>query len=89
MDSWNFICDGASSNVCTRKHGTPNKRWKVDFDNFLIPILVEKARKSLKCDKSFKQTTFAHAVIAVNARFITNFYAKNIENHYRNYDLWK
>ncbi|XP_039130813.1 uncharacterized protein LOC120267181 [Dioscorea cayenensis subsp. rotundata] len=60
-----------------------NKRWKTEFDNFLIPVLVEQANKGLKCDKSFKRVAFAHAASAVNTKFNTDFTAENIENHYR------
>ncbi|XP_039133563.1 uncharacterized protein LOC120270578 isoform X2 [Dioscorea cayenensis subsp. rotundata] len=74
--------EGGTSKAAT-KRGTPNKRWKPDFDNVLIPVLVEQVRQGLKCDKSFKRAAFGHAASAVNARFNTNFTPENVENHYR------
>lgn len=60
--------------------GNPNKRWKAEYDNYLIPLLVEQARKRLKCDKSFKCVAFSYAAIAVNARFNTEFTTEDMEN---------
>ncbi|XP_039143525.1 uncharacterized protein LOC120280675 isoform X1 [Dioscorea cayenensis subsp. rotundata] len=74
--------EGGTSKAAT-KRGTPNKHWKPDFDNVLIPVLVEQVRQGLKCDKSFKRAAFGHAASAVNARFNTNFTPENVENHYR------
>lgn len=65
------------------KRSTPNKRWKPEFDNFLILVLVDQASKGFKCDKSFKRVAFAFATTYVNTRFNTNFTTENIENHYR------
>lgn len=64
------------------KRGTPKKRWKPDFDNFSIPVLVEHVRQIRKCDKSFKRARFGYAASAMNARFNTNFSVENVENHY-------
>lgn len=63
------------------KRGTPNKRQKIEFDNFFIPLLVDQDIKGLKCDKSFKSAMFAHAASPVNGKFGTNFTAKNVKNH--------
>ncbi|XP_039121005.1 uncharacterized protein LOC120257637 [Dioscorea cayenensis subsp. rotundata] len=64
------------------KRGTPKKRWKPDFDNFSIPVLVEHVRQIRKCDKSFKRARFGYAASAMNAIFNTNFSVENVENHY-------
>ena len=49
----------------------------------MIPLLIEQAMKSLKCDKSFKQVIFTYAVATVNTRFNIDFTVENVENHYR------
>lgn len=83
MEVGNCANDSANARAAKGKRGTPNKRWKAEFDNFLIPVLVEQANKGLKCDKSFKRVAFAHAASAVNTKFNTDFTAENVENHYR------
>ncbi|XP_039134234.1 uncharacterized protein LOC120271626 [Dioscorea cayenensis subsp. rotundata] len=83
MEVGNCANDSANARSAKGKRGTPNKRWKAKFDNFLIPVLVEQANKGLKCDKSFKRVAFAHAASAVNTKFNTDFTAENVENHYR------
>ncbi|XP_039134205.1 uncharacterized protein LOC120271588 [Dioscorea cayenensis subsp. rotundata] len=83
MEGSDRASDRVSSRSTASKRGTPNKRWKPDYDNFLTPLLVEQARKGLKCDKSFKRAAFAFAAVQVNARFGTTFTVENVENHYR------
>ncbi|KAH7679037.1 hypothetical protein IHE45_06G033000 [Dioscorea alata] len=68
MEDVNCPVDGTSSRPAKGKRGTPNKRRKNDFDNFLIPLLVDQANKGLKCDKSFKRIAFSHAASAVNEK---------------------
>ena len=87
METWNFVCDSTSSKAALSKRGTSNKRWKVDFDSFLVSILVEQVRKGLKRDKPFKQAAFAHAS-TINARFNTDFTIKNVDNYYRTFKAW-
>ncbi|XP_039133280.1 uncharacterized protein LOC120270346 [Dioscorea cayenensis subsp. rotundata] len=72
-----------SSSGARAKRGTPNKSWKTEYDDFLIPVLVEQVKKGMKCDKTFKKPAFVYAASAVNARFKTNYTAYNVENHYR------
>lgn len=83
MEGSNCPLDDATTKSLKAKQGTPNKRWKNEFDNLLIPLLVDQANKGLKCDKSFKQVAFTHAATAVNAKFGTDFTPENVENHYR------
>ncbi|XP_039140442.1 uncharacterized protein At2g29880-like [Dioscorea cayenensis subsp. rotundata] len=83
MEGIERTTEKSSSKASGSKRGTPNKRWKAEYDAFLIPILVEQVRKGLKCDKSFKRAAFVFAAVAVNARFNTEFSAENVENHYR------
>ncbi|XP_039138769.1 uncharacterized protein LOC120276102 [Dioscorea cayenensis subsp. rotundata] len=83
MEVGNCANDSANARAAKGKRGTPNKRWKAEFDNFLIPVLVEQANKGLKCDKSLKRVAFAHAASTVNTKFNTDFTAENVENHYR------
>ncbi|XP_039119012.1 uncharacterized protein LOC120255182 [Dioscorea cayenensis subsp. rotundata] len=83
MEVGNCGNDGVNARSTKGKCGTPNKRWKAEFDNFLIPLLVEQANKGLKCDKSFKRVAFAHAASAMNTKFNTNFIVENVENHYQ------
>lgn len=47
-----------------------------------------KARKGLKCDKSFKRVTFGFSTVAVNTKFKTYFSLENVENHYRTFKEW-
>lgn len=75
--------DVACLKHASNKHATPNKRWKPEYNNFLIPLLVDQGMKGFKCDKSFKRAAFAFAAVAVNTRFKTDFSPKNVENHYR------
>ena len=77
------MLDAAATKVAKGKRGTPNKRWKIEFDNFLVPLLVGPANKGLKCDKSFKRVSFVHVATIINAKFGTDFTPENVENHYR------
>ena len=77
--------DGACLKLVGNKRGSPNKRWKPNFDNFLIPLLVDQAQKGLKCDESFKRAAFAFTAVVVNTRFKTDFSPENVENHYRTF----
>lgn len=65
------------------KKGTPNKRWAPEFDDYLIPFLVEQAKKGMKVDKTFKKQAFTAAAAAVNAQFNESFIPDNVVNHYR------
>lgn len=71
MDNLDRISDKGTSKSGTSKHNTPNKRWKVEYDNFLVPLLVEKATKGHKCDKSFKRVAFSYVALTINVRFST------------------
>ncbi|KAH7669179.1 Myb/SANT-like domain-containing protein, partial [Dioscorea alata] len=83
MEGIERTTEKSSSRASGSKRGTPNKRWKAEYNNFLIPLLLEQVRKGLKCDKSFKRAAFVFAAVAVNSRFNTEFNAENVENHYR------
>lgn len=83
MDGLNHVSDRSTSKFDTSKRGTPNKRWKVKYNNLLIPLLVDQDTKGLKCDKSFKRATFSYIALAVNVRFSMEFTAENVENHCR------
>lgn len=83
MEGHNRVSDVGCSKLTGNKRGTPNKRWKPEYDNFLITLLVDQGMKGFKCDKSFKRAAFAFAAVAVNTRFKTDFSPKNVENHYR------
>ncbi|XP_039120400.1 uncharacterized protein LOC120256804 [Dioscorea cayenensis subsp. rotundata] len=65
------------------RRGTHNKCWKTEYDDFLIPVLVEQVKKGMKCDKTFKKPAFVYAASAVNARFKIDYTVDNVENHYR------
>lgn len=64
------------------KCGTPNKHWKSEYDDFLIPIFAEHVNNGLKCDKSFKKPSFVYVSNVVNAKFKIDFIVDNVENHY-------
>lgn len=83
MEGGNSTHDAGNSKSDKSKRGTPNKRWKIKFDNFLIPLLVDQVNKGLKCDKSFKRAAFTYVASPINGRFGIDFTAKNVENHYR------
>lgn len=83
MEGHDCVSDAKNLEVAGSKRGTPNKRWKLDCDNFLILLLVEQVKKRLKCDKPFRWAAFAFAIVAINTRFKTNFTPENVENHYR------
>ncbi|XP_039138787.1 uncharacterized protein At2g29880-like [Dioscorea cayenensis subsp. rotundata] len=83
MEGTERVSEKSSSRASGSKRGTPNKRWKGEYDSFLIPLLVEQVKKGMKCDKSFKRAAFNFAAVAVNSRFNTDFSAENVENHYR------
>ncbi|KAM0938663.1 putative Myb/SANT-like domain-containing protein [Dioscorea sansibarensis] len=77
------MSDVACPKLAADKRGTPNKRWRPEYNNFLIPLLVDQAREGFKCDKSFKRAAFAFTTATVNARFKIDFSPENVENHYR------
>ncbi|XP_039141232.1 uncharacterized protein LOC120278518 [Dioscorea cayenensis subsp. rotundata] len=79
MEGLDRIAKKSSSRASGSKRRTPNKRWKAEFDRFLIPLLVDQVRKGLKCDKLFERAGFAFVAVAVNSRFKTEFNAKNIK----------
>lgn len=82
MEGLQRAAETSSSRASGSKRGTPNKRWKAEFDRFLIPLLVDQVRKGLKCDKSFKRAAFGFATIVINAWFNSEFNTENVENHY-------
>lgn len=88
MECSNCPLDVPSPNAAKGKHDTLNKRWRNEFYNYLIPLLVNQANKGLKCDKSFKRVAFVHVASAVNAKFGTHFTLENGENHYRTLKAW-
>lgn len=83
MEDADHVSDKVSSRSTSSKRGTPNKRWKAEYDNFLIRLLVEQDRQGLKCDISFKRAAFFYVAVHVNSRFYTMFTVENVENHYR------
>ncbi|XP_039120076.1 uncharacterized protein LOC120256443 [Dioscorea cayenensis subsp. rotundata] len=84
MASLDRASDRATSKSGTSKRGTPNKRWKTEYDNYLIPLLVDQVSKGLKCDKSFKREALMHVcTYHVNVKFNTEYTPENVENHYR------
>ena len=78
MEGGSLVRGVAISKAATSKRGTPNKHWKPNFDNFLIPVLVKQARKDFKLNKSIKWATFVHVASAMNAKFNTNFSVENV-----------
>lgn len=65
----------------------PNKSWITGFDNFLILLLIDQAKKGLKCDKSFKRVAFSYITTTTNGRFNPDFISENVENHYMTSNL--
>ena len=50
------------------RHDAPNILWKVEYDDFLIPLPVMQINNGLKCDKTFKKPVFVYVANTVNAR---------------------
>lgn len=44
-----------SSNDAPGKYCTPNKHWKIEFDNFLILLSIEYVNKSLEIWQDFEK----------------------------------
>lgn len=90
MEGSDRASDKVSSRSTASKRGTPNKRWKDEYDNFLIPLLVEQARKGLKCDKSFKRAVFAFTAIHVNSRVQYNVHCRECRELLHDFEsaLW-
>lgn len=81
MEGDDCTSDGACSRFVGNKSGTPNKRKKIEYYHFLIPLLMDQAQKGLKYVESFKWDAFVFAAIVVNTRFKINFSTKTVENH--------
>lgn len=70
MEDYDHLSDVACSKFATIKRGTLNKKWKLEFDNFQIPLPVD-------------QATFAFAVATIHTRLKIDFILNNVGSHYR------
>lgn len=75
MEDYDHLSDVACSKFATIKRGTLNKKWKLEFDNFQIPLPVD-------------QATFAFAVATIHTRLKIDFILNNVGSHYRTLKAW-